>query len=170
MLASYPDLPISEIVNGVEIRKTGQTFGAPNVATASRLIYRKFNLTEIPCGTFAKTTDVNNYVNLYRYCDVGLDWMFVFVAPKWEFIGEMIYAIIAALTSSVVIVISGVIIGTSASFRIVRPFQNLIDLFSSVSNMNLENVKIPLSPFNEVYHLQQHFRLMIKRIKQVSTT
>ncbi|EFC46062.1 predicted protein, partial [Naegleria gruberi] len=78
----------------------------------------------------------------------------------------MIIAIIAALSSSIVIVIVGLLFGVYSSFKIVKPFHNLIDLFASVSNMDLDNIIVLPSPFREVHQLQLHFKTMVVKIKQ----
>lgn len=146
---------------------TPLTFKQDKVNMIGQFIYSEFsnNLKSQPCGTYRYYSLDTIFVSSHRFCKAGVDWFFVFSEPKMNYIGDMIIAIIVGLSASLLIVIVGVILGVVSSIRIVKPLNNLIEQFSSVSDMNLENINISHSNFKEISLLQHHFESMVAKVK-----
>lgn len=72
---------------------------------------------------------------------------------------------LSALTGTVLIMIVSAIVGIIVSYRIVRPFNNLIELFESVSHMDLDRLTVSKTYFSEVVKLQKNFLFMVNRIR-----
>ncbi|KAG2389173.1 hypothetical protein C9374_014573 [Naegleria lovaniensis] len=125
------------------------------------------NYNNITCNEIRFLTFTNRLTSVYRMCTVtGLDWIIMFSVPQWNYIGGMITAIIIALGISCLIAVIGILSGVFYSAIMVRPFNNLIQLFEHVADMNLESLDIKKSKFREVVQLQDHFLFMVQRIKQ----
>ncbi|KAF0975662.1 hypothetical protein FDP41_004989 [Naegleria fowleri] len=171
--SSYPTIPVAVWdQQGNQKRKTALDFDIPLVNDIGKFVYSELsqNLSSVPCGVFLLKEYGDRYINMHRMCNsANIDWLFVFSVPKWNYIQTMIIAIIAASVSSVFIIGVGIALGIFASLRIVKPFQNLIYLFESVSNMDLDTVSndpTDMSQFKEVYILQQHFHSMVRKIRK----
>ncbi|KAG2386768.1 hypothetical protein C9374_002512 [Naegleria lovaniensis] len=171
--SSFPTIAVTIWdANGNQKRKTALDFDIPLVNDIGKFVYSELsqNLSSIPCNSFLLKQYQDRYVNIHRMCnDANIDWIFIFSVPKWNYIQTMIIAIVAASVSSIFIIGVGIVLGVFASLRIVKPFQNLIYLFESVSNMDLDTVSnddTNLSHLKEVYILQQHFHTMVRKIRK----
>ncbi|EFC48195.1 predicted protein [Naegleria gruberi] len=121
----------------------------------------------LKCNTMSTNMFTSRVTSAYRMCtQFNMDWIIIFSVPQWIYIGPMIIAICIALGISVLITIGGVIAGIVYSVKITKPFQNLIELFESVSRMELDFLNIKPSRFKEVSKLQDQFLMMTQRIKQ----
>ncbi|KAG2393786.1 hypothetical protein C9374_003550 [Naegleria lovaniensis] len=168
--SSFPTLPVSIWDSqGKETRKTALTFDSPLVNDIGRLVYSHFNnqLTALPCGNYTLLNYGVSFINIYRYCNPeGVDWLFVYSVPQWFYLENMIVAVIVALFSSLAIVVGGVALGVWFSMKMIQPIQNLVVLFASVSNMDLDSIDITSSSLSEVFLLQQHFKFMVNKMRQ----
>ena len=148
-------------------RKTFSTHGG-GVTKFGDQIALQFNndFQNLACNTNVTVIIDDTYVSVRRMCiDEGIDWILVYSVPKWNYIGNMIFAIVCAIVGSVVVVIFGLTMTTVFSIMVVKPFQNLIDSFELVSNMELDNFRLSRSLLSEVKSLQVHFIGMVERIR-----
>ncbi|EFC48686.1 predicted protein [Naegleria gruberi] len=123
-------------------------------------------LDTIGCGNKSLITSATDYISVYRLCtDTDVDWLFVLAVPQWNYISSIVIAVVCATLGACIIISAGVITSVIISVKLVKPFYNLIDLFESVSHMDLDNLVINDSKFTEVKHLQNHFKTMTDRIK-----
>lgn len=154
---------------GNEIRKTALSFDNPQVNDVGRLVYSHFNnqLQTLGCGNYTLLNYGTTYFNIYRYCNAeGIDLLFVYSVPQWHYLQNMIIAVIVALFSSLIIVGGGIVLGVWFSMKMIKPILNLVSLFESVSNMDLDSIDIATSSLSEVFLLQQHFKYMVNKMRQ----
>src|SRR3989338_4015349 len=105
-------------------------------------------------------------ISVYRYCtQQNIDWIFAVAIPRWNFIGNMVIAIIVGLITAGLIIVGGTVLGFFSGHRIEKPFLNLIDLFDSLSRMELD-LDIHPSSFTEISTLQRGFLQMVTKIRQ----
>ncbi|EFC46301.1 predicted protein [Naegleria gruberi] len=137
------------------------------VSSIARILEKNYGTSlNIKCNTKYLITSATDYISVYRLCtDTDVDWLFVLAVPQWNYISSIVIAVICATLGATLIVTTGVAISIFISVRLVKPFYNLIDLFESVSHMDLDNLIIHDSKFTEVKHLQTHFKTMTDRIK-----
>lgn len=159
--ASYPEVSI-----------TGRIEPQQHSTTVLRESYLQMrdalpNYNNMTCNVIQFLTFTDRLTSVYRMCTpTGLDWIIMFSVPQWNYIGNMIIAIIIALGISCLIAFMGTLSGVLYSLILVRPFNNLIQLFEHVADMNLESLDVKKSRFREVVQLQDHFLFMVQRIKQ----
>nr|CAG4709547.1 unnamed protein product [Naegleria fowleri] len=121
---------------------------------------------KIQCNTYNSISDTSQYISVYRLCtSTQIDWIIVLSEPKWNTISSTIISIICSLVGSACVILLGVILGVITSLRLVKPFNNLINLFESVANMELELVALDGTVLSEVKVLQRQFISMVERIK-----
>ncbi|KAF0979913.1 hypothetical protein FDP41_001066 [Naegleria fowleri] len=150
------------------IRKTYETIEDATVVSLSRSALTNLGKTwkELACNQILVTLDASSYISVYRLCTVtNIDWIIVLAVPQWNYIGSTVIAIVASVLGSIMMVSFGVLVGILFSIKIVRPIYNLLDLFESVSNMNLDGLDVLPSHFSEVKLLQLQFLSMVKRMK-----
>ncbi|EFC47106.1 predicted protein [Naegleria gruberi] len=136
----------------------------------SRNLYHWVNQSypnfQLPCNSFGDVSNTFYKISVYRYCtQTGLDWIFAVTIPRWTFIGNMVIAIIVGIVCGIMIILGGTFLGIYSSYRISKPFWNLIELFDSLSRMELDLVIVP-SRFTEISQLQQGFSQMVTKIRQ----
>jgi len=148
------------------IRKTAITVDDPQVVSIATALLSENggSWSNLSCNSLLVYTHTE-FVSVYRMCSFHIDWIIVLSVPQWNYIGSTVIAVIAALVGSVLIVSIGVVMGVFVSLKIVKPFYNLIQLFESVSNMDLDKLEVQPSSFSEVKQLQFHFLGMVQRIK-----
>ncbi|KAG2387490.1 hypothetical protein C9374_001084 [Naegleria lovaniensis] len=131
-------------------------------------VYSEFNnnLRNIQCNNRHVITLTDQFILVHRLCNEnGIDWMFVLSVPQWNYISNMVLAIIAAVVSACIIGLVSTVTAVVFSLRIVNPFHQLIQSFELVSNMQLDHLNLKKSRLTEVTQLQLHFTEMVKRIK-----
>ena len=166
--ASFPDIPVFEKINQYKYnRYKGSQFGEPTIKQVSNSIYDKYGkLTSIPCNEMASFPLDSNYVSLVRVCTAqDLDWTLILAVPQWFYLGQMIIAIVVALLLSVFIVSIGGISGAVFSVRIIKPFYDLVVMFASVANMDLDSIHVKNSFFSEVSTIQTSFVFLVERLR-----
>ncbi|KAL9645173.1 hypothetical protein ABK040_002375 [Willaertia magna] len=148
-------------------RKTGLTFGDPSITKLTKFILDTFrSLKGIKCDQTVHTEYEQDFVAVYRLCTPqGLNWIVVLSSLKWNYTGSMTIAVIVASVCSVMVIIFGVLASLFLSVRMVSPFAELIKLFDSVGNLEMDKMSIKLSRFSEVSELQLNFVNMIKQLR-----
>ncbi|KAG2393184.1 hypothetical protein C9374_009761 [Naegleria lovaniensis] len=107
------------------------------------------------------------FISIQRLCtDYNIDWFIVYAVPNWSFISSAAIGVCSAMAASIIIVIISTSIGIFLSHKVVSPFYDLIYLFDTVSDMDLDKIEINFSRFAEVRHLQHTFLFMVHRMKQ----
>ncbi|EFC42748.1 predicted protein [Naegleria gruberi] len=156
-----------KFTNGTSIRYTVNNYGGKvsEIGTeVANQLGSKFD--SLPCNNYTTLIVKGTYTSVKRLCtSEGIDWVFVLSVPQWNYIGSMLIAIIGAIVASVIIIFLGIIIAVFFSFKIVKPFKNLIAAFQNVSNMELDDLKLYKTLFSEVKTLQTHFVGMVDKIK-----
>ncbi|KAF0980631.1 hypothetical protein FDP41_013114 [Naegleria fowleri] len=107
------------------------------------------------------------FISVQRLCtDYNIDWFIVYAVPNWSFVSTSTIGVCSAVVASIFIVIISTSIGIFLSHKVVSPFYDLIELFDTVSDMDLDKIEINFSRFSEVRHLQHTFLFMVYRMKQ----
>ncbi|KAG2388164.1 hypothetical protein C9374_001014 [Naegleria lovaniensis] len=153
-------------VSGGARKKIGDMNGA--IKQIGLQVYSKFNnnLRNLQCNNRQVLTLTDQFILIHRLCNEnGIDWMLVLSVPQWNYISNMVLAIIAAVISACIISLVSALMAVVVSLRIVKPFHQLIQSFEMVSNMQLEDWNLRKSQLTEVTQLQLHFTQMVKRIK-----
>src|SRR3989338_9264146 len=145
----------------------GSTFNSTVIkSTFSNLIRNFPQYDTIPCNTYRIIVADGMKISVYRYCNnYNVDWLVIFSVSEWNYIGNMIIAIICAIIGSLMVIGIGGIFGVISATVIVKPFKNLIEQFENVSSMDLD-IQMKTSSLREVSLLQGHFIVMVERMKQ----
>ncbi|KAG2388153.1 hypothetical protein C9374_001003 [Naegleria lovaniensis] len=141
---------------------------SPSMKAIGMKVYSQFNnnLRNLQCNNRLEMTLADQFILIHRLCNEnGIDWMLVLSVPQWNYISNMVLAIIAAVISACIISLVSALMAVVVSLRIVKPFHQLIQSFEMVSNMQLEDLNLRKSQLTEVTQLQLHFTQMVKRIK-----
>ncbi|KAG2383116.1 hypothetical protein C9374_004453 [Naegleria lovaniensis] len=153
------------------IRKTPLNIDIKEYRDIGNAIYQHIpNLKSgIECNTYKHLVLSSSYIMLYRMCsEYNMDWVIVVSTPQWDYISPIIYALIAALCGSAIVLGVSVLVGILFSLKIVRPFKNLMLMFESVSRMDLDNI-LGLTTnsfeFSEMKFVKYQFQEMLKKLK-----
>nr|CAG4717226.1 unnamed protein product [Naegleria fowleri] len=153
------------------VRKTPLNIDIKEYRDIGEAIYRAIpNLqTGIECNSYKNLVLSSNYIMMHRICsDYNMDWVIAVSTPQWDYISPIIYALIAALCGSAIVLGISVFVGILFSVKIVRPFKNLMLMFESVSNMELDNVlglTTSAFEFSEMKYVKVQFQEMLKKLK-----
>lgn len=148
-------------------RKTPKTVQDISINSISQSILGNYqNWNSITCNQAQVLQENGQFISIYRLCtESKIDWVLVLSVPQWNYLGSTIIAIVCSLIGSILIISVGLVSGIFVSLKVVKPFYNLIELFESVSNMDLDQLQIYPSSFSEVKQLQGHFLSMVGKIK-----
>nr|CAG4717778.1 unnamed protein product [Naegleria fowleri] len=169
-LDNFADVKLTEWnpKDGSLIRKTFNNVDDSEIIYFSKTALTSLSLnhfSQLECNVLTTTKDSQYFIIVYRLCVMHLDWTIVLTVPQWAYMKPIAIVVIVAVGVSIVIVVLGIILAVIFSLKISSPIYNLIELFESVANMDLDNLDISPSNFFEIRALQKQFSSMIKRMK-----